>query len=755
MALCLCSAPLAAGVINVNVAELTDALENATREPDAVSRLVLGEIQSQLDNSEVQLSDGELIYTDTQTNRVVEDGCTNTTVQQVTTDIALIGNTSLSLAFESLFEPLGISLDLSVEVNAAGRAKQNFGVRLGRCVEIATDTFDFSATGPLRLLLDLSVSLNPQWINNQTLQITPVISIDGELREGRIRVDVDDSLLRSLIEDFLQDEVNALLGPGAVQQEIESLQQSIDTQLQEALGGANADGTLTIELPDASDDQIAVLYELLTPQSRFPLTESFIETYRLPLIAALILDDQQTLTDILTNAAECQLGGVLQTDLAVPAMYSRASGACERVTNPAASGTYYGDAQCNNPFSFVPTELPDFCVTALDSLRLGNAQSDTGTLNTWTLSPGTTFELGALSLTGKQQPLTSRVQYKSIDTAAGECALEIRVYSNNPAATNQRPVIALHGGSWQRRGSGFLGIEHMATHFTDAGYVVFAPFYRLIGEADGTPACHNATLADIVADINDAFDWVLGNQAQYGASGRPVVFGQSAGGHLALSLAVRRSAEVSSAVLFYAPTDFADFASQYNAGAYDNPQGQRIIEAVTGAALATIDTTSELIRQNSFPAIVQQRPTDFPPVFMLHGESDSLLPARQSIRLCNALAGNAEDGVAAESDSLAKVTRRFSCDDRGSELHLVGEGEHTLDLCISPELCLAGSPASAVATGAAIQRMLKWIDNPAAVNAPETNAVNGGTGRFGFPWLVAALWLMNLCVKKKKRNGSK
>ncbi len=738
--------------VSVSVDDLTDALFTAGREPDAVTRMVLDEIEAQIEQSPVVLANGELVFTETITNRVVEDGCTNTTVQRVDTDITLAGTTGISIQFESLFDPLSIALDLSASVAAAGRAKQNFGVRLGSCVALASDTFDFTATGPLRLQLDLSINLNPVWIDASTLQIKPTVTVDGQLREGQITVDVNDSLLRSLIEDFLQSEVNALLGPGAIEREIESLQQRIDTQLRAALNDGNSDGALNIELPDSSDEQIAALYELLTPRARFPLTASFIETYRLSLLAALIVDDQDAITEILGNAAECELGGILQSAIATPAMYELAGASCVAVDDVTTDGIYYSDSSCAMPFDFVQTDLAAFCVNALDSKRLGNAQSNTSSLQKWTLSPGNTFELGVLGLRGKKQPFSQRLQYKAVQNDAGECALEMRVYASSPSASNQKTLIALHGGSWQRRGSGFLGVEHMATHFVNQGYVVFAPFYRLIGSADSTAACHNASLSEITEDTNDAFDWVLANQQRFGASGQPVVFGQSAGGHLALSLAVQRPAEIASAVLFYAPTDFADFASQYRNGEYNNPQGQRIIEAVTGSELDGIDVSSALIQQNSFPAIIAADPARYPPVYMLHGESDSLLPARQSERLCNSLSGNANQGPASVGASVAVVSRTISCDDRGSELHLIGEGEHTLDLCISPELCLAGSPASAAATGKAIERMLKWVESPAdLVEAPAVSG--GGTG--GVWWFLWFFILIKLYVKKMIRNDSK
>lgn len=98
-------------------------------------------------------------------------------------------------------------------------------------------------------------------------------------------------------------------------------------------------------------------------------------------------------------------------------------------------------------------------------------------------------------------------------------------------------------------------------------------------------------------------------------------------------------------------------------------------------------------------------------MYMLHGESDSLLPSRQSVRLCNGLSGDVDNGPVPNDINTVSVARSFDCDGRGSQLHLVAEGEHTLDLCISDELCAAGSPVSAAATAEAIENMLVWASS--------------------------------------------
>jgi len=296
--------------------------------------------------------------------------------------------------------------------------------------------------------------------------------------------------------------------------------------------------------------------------------------------------------------------------------------------------------------------------------------------------------------------------------------------------------MALHGGSWQHRASGFVGIEATATHFTNRGFVVFSPFYRLIGESDGNVACNDATLSDIESDVNDALDWINVRSEEFSLNGKATVFGQSAGGHLALSLAVNRSSEIRRAILFYAPTDFADFAEQINSGAYTNPAGLKILQTVTGKTIEELDTRSELVVDNSFPAIVASAPADFPPMFILHGEMDSLLPFRQSVRLCNALGGSADPNVgpAELSPNINELASSTVCSANGSTLHLIAEGEHALDLCLAPGLCLSGSEQSAEQVARSMTTMLEWASAD-SVAVPAIRVGSGG-GLGAVHWLV-------------------
>jgi len=259
--------------------------------------------------------------------------------------------------------------------------------------------------------------------------------VSGELREADITVDVENTLLKGLLESFLQDEVDELFNANRLRDELASLQQSLN----DSLGSeSSADGSIDIELPPSDDDQIMALYELLTPQARFPLTADFLRTNRLEIIAALIFDDQDRIAEILEDAAFCELTSNVQVALPVNEAYQWSNGACVTADLNVA-GTYFSDAACSESFDYFPTSFSEFCATSLVSSRLGNAQSNSFELQRWSLSPGTRFEVGALPVAGKQQPYVQRVNYKNAAGSGGNCALEMRVYKGNPNAQNLKP----------------------------------------------------------------------------------------------------------------------------------------------------------------------------------------------------------------------------------------------------------------------------------------------------------------------------
>ncbi len=742
--------PVNAETIRVSIADLDNAIYEMDTQPDALSRLALQKIQNALNDAELTLGAGELIYSDSQTDLNVNSGCTRTEIRSLDTNIALASNSALSVTLDTLYQPIQLSIELDTSISVVGRAKQIIGVRLGSCQELGNDNFSFDASGTAQLSLQLELRLNPSLNDQQQLlTLRPEVSLEGRLEKQNINVDVDDSLLRSLLEDFIEDEIDDAFDDAQIVQALTELEQRLRDSIESELD----DGRIQLELPSATDEQVNSLYALLTPQADFSLSLGYMRTQRVALLAALIVGDEAGVQAIISHAVQCEVAGVLQTTMTHQPVYQLNASGCEATQIPTLGAdeddmAYYEDAQCQTSLDFYATNTVQYCTQVLDTERLGNAASFTSELNRWTLSPGTRFDVGALPLAGKQQPFTQRVNYKTVPTGMGECSLEMRIHSASPnavASTPSKTLIAFHGGSWQRRSSGALGLEAFAAQFVDNGYVVFVPFYRLIGTAEGNEACNDASLEQVLDDAHDALTWVQDNGSRYGVVDKPVVFGQSAGGHLAAVLAVERPTEVASAVLFYAPTDFAEFARQLLEGEIETVTGQGILEAVVGETLETLDVQLPLIQRNSLAARVVDRQGIAPPFFMLHGIEDSVLPVSQSVRMCNALAGNPEEGPASnlteQPDTLRSIV---NCGEAGSELHLITEGEHALDLCIAEELCLSGSAQSAALTADSVSHMLDWIRtaqaDPALLQDSTGSTSSGSLGYLG----IVSLLLMFL-----------
>jgi arylformamidase len=88
--------------------------------------------------------------------------------------------------------------------------------------------------------------------------------------------------------------------------------------------------------------------------------------------------------------------------------------------------------------------------------------------------------------------------------------------------------VFIHGGFWQESSKEYAGFP--APAFADAGSAFVAVNYTL------APA---AKLAEIVAEIGQAYDWVRRNAARFGGDPKRItVSGHSAGAYLAASLIV-------------------------------------------------------------------------------------------------------------------------------------------------------------------------------------------------------------------------
>jgi acetyl esterase/lipase len=189
------------------------------------------------------------------------------------------------------------------------------------------------------------------------------------------------------------------------------------------------------------------------------------------------------------------------------------------------------------------------------------------------------------------------------------------------AAVRKRPgVIVIHGGGWvggNREGM----LKNFCLPYLEKGFVVANVEYRL-AKAATAPAA--------VTDVLNAARWFRRNGGRYGVdTGRIVVTGGSAGGHLALMVGLTPKsarlgppAKVAAVINFYGITDVADQLAGPNMREY----------AVTW--VPEQEGRLELARRVSPMTYVRR---NVPAVLTIHGDADPTVPYEHGFRLTKAL----------------------------------------------------------------------------------------------------------------------
>ena len=204
-------------------------------------------------------------------------------------------------------------------------------------------------------------------------------------------------------------------------------------------------------------------------------------------------------------------------------------------------------------------------------------------------------------------------------------------------------VVFLHGGGWRLGTRRSLGPSYAGTtphpfeQVTAAGIAVASADYRLSGERTWPAQLH---------DAKAAVRWLRSRGHEVGLDrDRIGAWGESAGGHLALLLGLTGCAEsgadldgdvgigggssaVSAVASWYAPSDLT--ALPDDLGADPAAEGTREAQLI-GAPLGHVP---DVVREASPITYVT---TDAPPILLLHGDSDRLIPSVQSVRLEAAL----------------------------------------------------------------------------------------------------------------------
>jgi acetyl esterase/lipase len=209
--------------------------------------------------------------------------------------------------------------------------------------------------------------------------------------------------------------------------------------------------------------------------------------------------------------------------------------------------------------------------------------------------------------------------------------LELDLYLPGSAAGPVPVVVHVHGGGW-RRGSRRHPLPALGDGFYQglaaSGIAVAAVDYRLSGEARYPAA---------VDDVRAAVAWARSALPGYGVTPGPLVlWGDSAGGHLALLVALSgtepgntgsdnsglHNAGVDGVVAWFPVTDLTAMPG-------DDPGTREAL--FLGAPPSRVP---DLARAASPITHVH---AGAPPVLLMHGDSDTMVPADQSIRLAAAL----------------------------------------------------------------------------------------------------------------------
>jgi len=203
--------------------------------------------------------------------------------------------------------------------------------------------------------------------------------------------------------------------------------------------------------------------------------------------------------------------------------------------------------------------------------------------------------------------------------------LQINVYPGPRKAVGA--VIMIHGGGWMMGGPDIPLYQDWESRFNDADLRVFSIEHRLAPGARGR---------DQVEDCVDAVHFIQANAQKYGFPADKIsLMGFSSGGHLAVMTGLilsrrplRRPSPIRSVISFYAPLDPAWLLTH----------GDDNVKHLLLQYLPPVDFpegTEEDQKENFLRrALMDISPIDnlhlyAPPLFIIHGESDSLIPYTQ------------------------------------------------------------------------------------------------------------------------------
>jgi acetyl esterase/lipase len=219
-----------------------------------------------------------------------------------------------------------------------------------------------------------------------------------------------------------------------------------------------------------------------------------------------------------------------------------------------------------------------------------------------------------------------RIEPNLIYETAGGWTGKLDLYLPHNPSGPVPAYINFHGGGWVSGSKDEVALDVLP--MLAMGFAVVNVDYRLARTAQAPAA---------VEDCRCALRWVVRHAAQYGLDARRlVVGGMSAGGHLALMTALATPADgfdrlcpgnedlrVAAAVSFFGITDVPDLLSGAN---------QRDFAVGWLGGLPQRDAIARAVSP------IKHVRADAPPVMLIHGDADPVVPYAHALRLGAALA---------------------------------------------------------------------------------------------------------------------
>ncbi|MFC1603465.1 alpha/beta hydrolase fold domain-containing protein [Planctomycetota bacterium] len=208
--------------------------------------------------------------------------------------------------------------------------------------------------------------------------------------------------------------------------------------------------------------------------------------------------------------------------------------------------------------------------------------------------------------------------------------LPLDIYVPDKAARPMPVIIWVHGGGWMGGSKGSIG---RPVGVLSRGYALVSVEYRLSGEAIW-PAQ--------IEDCKAAVRWTRANAGKYGLDpDRIGAWGSSAGGHLVAMMGAvgnvekfdthRKYADVSARVQavcdWFGPTDFVQMDAHRPEGAklvHDDPDSPE--SRLVGGPIRKEPYLSVCADANPINYVTK----DDPPILIMHGDMDMLVPVHQS-----------------------------------------------------------------------------------------------------------------------------